>query len=324
MTITKLARLTGYSVSTVSKALSNKKDVSEFARQKIIEKAKELGCYEKFCKENYDRKIIAVLCPEANSQFYSKMLSTLNQYIEELGGTMAISLTEFSKSKTEKLFGLYSGNKRADGIILFDGGNLVKKYSSVPVVVLGSGQNLYADTISMDSSRGFYEAVGLLKGYGHRKIGFIGEKLTNGKLRQFLTAMQKHGLEVEQNFIVVSKDCRFEQAGFNGIQTLFSQKEVPTAVICAYDNIALGAIAGAEKMGVKVPSDLSVIGCDNMQIASYNKISLSSIDLNIEESCRMAVDLLFNKLSKFGYCINKHVSISSSYVDRNTVAPVKN
>ena len=52
MTIRKLAEITGYSVSTVSKAFSNKKDVSEIAKKEIIEKAKELGCYEKFAKEN--------------------------------------------------------------------------------------------------------------------------------------------------------------------------------------------------------------------------------------------------------------------------------
>ena len=61
MTIKKLAEITGYSISTVSKAFSNKKDVSEHAKREIIEKAKELGCYHKFSKEAYDRKIIAVL-----------------------------------------------------------------------------------------------------------------------------------------------------------------------------------------------------------------------------------------------------------------------
>ena len=235
---------------------------------------------------------------------------------------MAISMTDFSKSKTEKLFRLYSGNKRADGIILFGSGNLVKKYCPVPVVVFGEEKTAYADTVNMDSQIGFNEAVSLLKGYEHKKIGFIGEKLTELKLNRFLTAMESNGLEVDNDLIYVSSS-RFEEAGFEGAERLLSGDKKPTAVVCAYDNIALGAIAYAEKQGLKVPKDLSVIGCDNMQISSYAKISLSTIDLNIEEACITAVDLLFNKISKSGYCINKSVSISSSCIDRKTVTRAK-
>lgn len=322
MTITKLAEMTGYSVSTVSKALANKKDVSEYAKQKIIEKAKELGCYEKFCRENYDRKIIAVLCPEVKSQFYSKILSTLNQQIEERGGTMAISMTDFSKTSTEKLFRLYSGNKRADGIILFGNGNLVKKHCPVPVVVFGENQTPYADTVYMNSQTGFNEALALLKNYGHKRIGFIGEKLTELKQDHFLKAVKSVGLEVDSDLIYVSSS-RFEEAGFEGAERLLSKDKKPTAIVCAYDNIALGAITYAERKGLSVPKDLSVIGCDNMQISSHTKISLSTIDLNVFESCITAVDLLFNKISKSGYCINKSISILSSYIDRKTVTFAK-
>ena len=64
MTIRKLAEITGYSISTVSKAFSNKKDVSEIAKREIIEKAKELGCYENFCKETTIERLSPCYAPK--------------------------------------------------------------------------------------------------------------------------------------------------------------------------------------------------------------------------------------------------------------------
>ena len=324
MTIRKLAEITGYSISTVSKAFSNKKDVSEIAKRDIIEKAKELGCYEKFCKENYDRKIIAVLCPEAHSQFYSKILSVLNTLIEERGGTMAISLTDFSKSKEEKLLGLYSRNNRADGIMLLGNGNIVKKYSPVPVVSFHGAQNQNADVVNLDSSYGFCEAVQYLKALEHERIAFIGEKYTLGKAKHFISAMENAGLEVDNSLVLTNPNSRFEQAGFDSMNELLRIPSPPTAVITAYDNVALGAIQAIEKHGLKVPEDISVIGCDDMGIASYYKIALSSINLNIEEACKMAVETLFYKIFNPSYCIIKSVNVHSKFIDRKTVTTPKN
>jgi DNA-binding LacI/PurR family transcriptional regulator len=67
------------------------------------------------------------------------------------------------------------------------------------------------------------------------------------------------------------------------------------------------------------PEDISVIGCDDMGIASYYKIALSSINLNIEEACKTAVETLFYKILNPSYCIIKSVSVHSKFIDRKTV-----
>lgn len=324
MNIKKLAEITGYSVSTVSKAFSNKKDVSEQAKNEIFEKAKELGCYEKYSKENYDRKIVAVLCPEAHSQFYSKILSTLNDLIEERGGTMAISLTDFSKEKTDKLLRLYSANKRADGIISVSGGAITTNYSTVPIVSFSSTPSPYCDVINLDCFNGIYQAVQLLKSYSHTKIAFIGEIRTVFKKQNFVDAMKKADLPVDNDLILTNQTQRFEQAGFECMNELLSLPQLPTAVVTAYDNIALGAIQAIEKNGLKVPEDISVVGCDDMGVASYYKIALSSIDLGIEEGCKTAVDMLFNKILNPCYCITKCVTVNSTLKDRKTISKAKN
>lgn len=323
MNIKKLAEITGYSVSTVSKAFSNKKDVSEQAKQEIFEKAKELGCYEKYSKENYDRKIVAVLCPEAQSQFYSKILSTLNDLIEARDGTMAISLTDFSKEKTDKLLRLYSANKRADGIISISGRAITTNYSTVPIVSFANTSSPYCDVINLDSFNGINQAVQLLKNYGHTQIAFIGEKHTLVKKQHFIDAMKKEGLPVNYDLILTNKIHRFEQAGFECMNQLLNLPQLPTAVITAYDNIALGAIQAIEKKGLKVPEDISVVGCDDMGIASYYKIALSSIDLGVEEGCKTAVDMLFKKILNPYYCITKCVTVNSSLKDRKTISKAK-
>ena len=322
MNIRKLAKLTGYSVSTVSKAFSGKKDISEYARSVIFEKAKELGCYDKYAKDKYDKKIIAVLCPETQSQFYSKILSTLNVLIEEYGGTMATSLTDFSVEKARDLIKLYSGNKRVDGIIYF-GTDPTLTSISLPLVAFTSLPSSYNDTVHLDVSQGINQAVQLLKQYGHNRIAFLGESKTKIKELAFINALNKNRLVVDETLIIEDNENRFEQAGFEGMNKLLKLKNRPTAVFSAYDNIALGAIQAIEKQGLKVPEDISVIGCDDMGIASHYKIGLSTINLNINEGCKIAVEMLFNKINNPFYKTIKNVNIVSSLKDRKTIGPAK-
>ena len=75
MNLQTLAKYSGCSVSTVSKAFSGSSEISEDTKNKIFEIAKELGCFEKYSKEIYGKKLIAVLCPETESAYYTSFLS---------------------------------------------------------------------------------------------------------------------------------------------------------------------------------------------------------------------------------------------------------
>ena len=86
-----------------------------------------------------------------------------------------------------------------------------------------------------------------------------------------------HGLFADDRKIVVANE-RFAKGGYEGMQTLFERNAVPRAVICAYDYMAIGAIRCICDMGLSVPSDVAVIGMDNIPETDYFIPSISSID----------------------------------------------
>jgi len=324
MTLRSLAKYAGCSVSTVSKAFSGSREISEETKNRIFSVARELGCYEKYSKEIYDKKLIAVLCPETNGSFYTELLSHLNNYISSSGGTMAISITSFSEEKENELLSFYSSQNHSDGIIIIDGKSQVKKHMAVPVVYLNSVfENHYTDVVNLDYYSGICDAIHYLKLNGHAKIGFVGETLCQRKRDFFYKAMKYHKLSIDESINFVSQK-RFVQAGLDAMESLFASNNLPTAIIAAYDDIALGVIEAIERHGLSVPDDISVIGCDNIKLSQYSKIHLSSVDPDAQNACKIIVDRLFYRINNPSYCSAQQLTIRSQFIPRESAASIKN
>lgn len=176
------------------------------------------------------------------------------------------------------------------------------------------------DNIQIDGSSALLEAVKLLKDYGHKKIAFIGEHLTEGKAVHFQAAMENAGLESPP---VIESQYRFEKAGVDGIRQLLEQKTDCTAIICAYDNIALGTIKELKRQGYRIPDDFSIIGMDNISVAPYMETSLSSIGVNADEVCMVAWDLLDKKMNNNFYRSSQQITIQGRLFVRESVARVE-
>ena len=323
MTLKKLSEITGYSISTLSKVFSDSKEINKNTKAEIIKKAKELGCYDKYSKNLYQKRVIAVIVPEIESAFYTDIISELKNAISKRNATMVISVSFFSESEEVNLISFFSSNKRADGIIVVNGKTTAKKYTEVPIVYLdNSKSNDYACYINHDYLAGLNEAVFELKNLGHEKIAFIGETLTLKKQELFVQAMKNNSLPVDEN-LIISQSKRFEDAGYLGMEKLYKKKNLPTAIICAYDYIALGVIDFLDSVGLKVPDDISIIGMDDIKLASYKKISLSSISIMKKDVCPILVNTLFEKIEKPYKAINKTITLKTRCILRDSVKHVK-
>ena len=131
MTMRELAKAANVSVSTVSKAFHGGKDISEETREHIFSVAKELGCYGKFHQGKYNKKVIAVICPELAGQFYSTFTELLQEMIEKAGCICTISTDHFLPEVQAQLIEYYSEYLKVDGILVFD--LHTKTYSAVTV-----------------------------------------------------------------------------------------------------------------------------------------------------------------------------------------------
>lgn len=311
-----LAKLANVSVSTVSKAFNESDDISSDTKKHIFEIAKQYGCYGKFYKGRYHKKIIAVICPEITSDYYSIFLNRLREYIEESNNIMLIATDDFSSTKQAELIDYFSAYLKVDGIIVFGLKNKLKKSYDTPIVSLFGAVDRAVDSVNLDYYSAITDAINLLLDYGHKKIAFLSEALTRGKAEMFQKAMSEAGIE---DVKIIESPERFEKAGVDGVNRLLLSDDDYTAIICAYDNIAVGAIKQLKNKGYCVPEDISVVGINNVTIGKYTEASLTTIDNNPEEICLIAWDLLKKKLKNPYFKSYENIEIKSKLIVRESV-----
>ena len=316
MTQRELAKLANVSFSTVSKAFNNSDDISDETKNHIFRIAKQYGCYGEFFKGKYHKKIIAIICPEIVSSYYAEFIKYFQMLIERDGDIPIISSDNFDKKTSDELIEYYASYMKVDGIITFGLKSALKKGYTTPIVSVLSDISSYVDTVEVDFKSAVFDAVKLLDDYGHKKIAFLGEKLTTAKAELYKKAMKNIG---NSNINVIESEYRFEAAGEDGIRQILTMGNSVTALICAYDNIAFGAIKELIKAGLRVPDDVSVIGMDNINTGKYAETSLTTIDSNPEQVCTAAWNLL-NKKIKNPYLSGKKEIINAKLIIRESIA----
>lgn len=320
MNLNTLAKLCGVSAATVSKAFSGSEEISEDTRNKIFEIAKQHGVYDRYNKNKYDKKVIAVICPELNSDYYNRYVTLLDKEITALGGIMTVSVSNFDADREKTLISYYSSYCKADGIITVNQKCRVGSEIGIPIVAIGPGKN--ADTADkIENTNVMDDVITYLKENGHTEIGFVGEPLTVGKNECFKEAMRSHALLLNEDYIKTSS-LRFEEAGIQVMDRWFEEKsELPTAIIAAYDYIAIGIIKSIIRHGLKVPEDISVIGMDDIAVGNYLETPISTIKGNTELCCRKAAEIIMKKIKNRYY--SESLVVPSEFVVRDSSGKAK-
>ncbi len=320
MTMRELAKLANVSVSAVSKAFHDANDVSAETKAHIFEIAKKHGCYGKFYKGRFSKKVIAIICAELNSGHYSDFVTRLQQFIERSGNIAVVSSDHFDADTQEELIDYYASYIHVDGIFVFGLKTNVKRGYDIPIVALFSSVDTTVDSVRINMEGAMRDAFDLLYKLGHRNFAFIGEKLTKSTSELF-DRIGKGYKDISAHMICTPE--RFQLSGESGIKQLLAQNNRITAIICAYDEIAFGAIKELKRNGISVPEDISVIGIDNIHATAYTETSLTTIDMNPDEICMIAWDLLQKKQENKYYKNRQEIVLSSKLIVRESVGKAK-
>lgn len=323
MNYKKIAQLANVSVSTVSKALSGSKEVSDELAKRIIDIAISGGYFE----EKGKRKIgytsekelsIAVVCPEIVSVEYAREITAIKSAVEARGAVVAVYVYDFDCEKLEKIIKTLTVRNCADGIVLYPAGDVIPE-TSIPIVAISSQSSKY-DSVSCCNEAYFDEIVSYLKDLGHKKIAFVGENLTVSKLEAFDKSMTKFGLICDKNDIYTISE-RFERIGYVAVEKML-KKELPTAVVCAYDEIALAMIHSFKDHGVAVPDEISVVGINDIPAAAYSQLPLTTVRTFQEDQGEILVKLLYDKI--FGKSkIVQHITVAPELVVRKSTGKAR-
>lgn len=315
VTIRELARLSGVSIGTVSRALNGYPDVSSSTRARVVELARQLdytptaAARALVLERSY---LIGVFLetgeghPDLQHPFFHGVLTGLKERIGDAGYDLLLFARERSgdgdgtdsylkRSRHQNVDGVVLlGNPAADEVARLAGSEI--PCVGVDMELAGSG----AAHVISDNAAGAAGAVRHLAELGHERIatitGMLDTPAGRDRLRGYREEVQRRGLAYREDY-VAQGDYYFE-SGAEAASRLLKLSEPPTAVFAASDLMALGAIRTATAAGLRVPDDLSIVGFDDIPFAEHTSPPLTTLRQDKPGLGAAAADALLRRIEE--------------------------
>ena len=325
-----VAREAGVSQSTVSRALRGDSRISPETRKRVLSAAERLSYVPNTLGRNLatmSTGVVGVVVSDIENPFYPELLSALHRELLASRYQMVL-FTERTGISGEGLL-RYFASGAVDGVILATAtlvSPIVEKIEALalPMVFV----NRYAEGVKVDSALADNAGGGFLAGrylveLGHRRIGFIsGQRdVSTSRDRElgFRRALESAGVPLSDTMI--RGGAFSHQRGLECCAELLSIPEPPTAIFCANDMIAFGALDAARRLSILVPEQLSVLGFDDLAMASWDVFSMSSIRQPIPEMAEMATHMLLRRICSPDTHTPRVVTFATDLVPRSTTSP---
>jgi LacI family transcriptional regulator len=286
LTIKDIANHLGVSIATVSYALNGKKKVSVETRNKILQLVAEVGYELNGAARDLKRQtsnLIAICLESLNGPFFSELISGIEQAATEANYQFIIATTY--GSPTSSAYKILN-ERRVDGAIVL-APNLENDFllmladKGLPLVVLDRHlEHPRINSILLNNSTGIEEAIELLVAQNVVKIGYISGIATHYDSQQrslaFHQALLRYGLTTQPEWMFAG-NFRQDSGILAGKQLLLNPDNLPQAMICANDEMAIGLQAFLQQKHYKIPEQISIIGFDDILIARHLQPALSTI-----------------------------------------------
>lgn len=304
VTSREVARLAGVSQPTVSRALRGDGRIADATRARIERAAKELG----YVPSELGRSLSTLstrqiaMVADLENPLYPSLVGPLHDRFAEHGYRMVLLAARGDDQVTyARLL-----DSSVDAAVLTT--SLLKSSLSklliergLPFVELNRRSGLAgAVSLTADNSFGAAACAQLLLDLGHRRIGAIfGPKRTStGRDREtgFRRALGRAGLTLADEH--VTRGTFAYDDGASGFAQLMSTADPPTAIFCGNDMVAVGALNQALQMNIAVPEQVSVVGFDDLTIASWPCFQITTVRVDLSSMARAAADVVVAQLTQ--------------------------
>lgn len=334
MTIKDLAAKTGYAVATVSRVLNNHPNVSEKARQVIMEEVErsgfQLNANAKQLKQQHATTILVVVKGTAN-ELFSELLEYIQSQIAATRYPMAVAYLDEEDNEVLQAVQLCREKKPLG--ILFLGGNTQNFQGDfhkidVPCVVVTNDMSRLTfpnlSSVSVDGKEACREAVNSLIDQGHRRIVVVGgERVLSDTGRQRFEgcrmAMEERGIPFDEELDY--RSVRFSyQGGYDAAKSLLEDGREFTALFAAADVMAIGAIRALRDAGKRVPEDVSVAGFDGLPLGSFLVPQLTTILQPAQQLAQRGVEMLIASIEEGSQ--TRHETVPFSLCSRESTRKI--
>ncbi len=279
-----VARALGVSVATISRALTRPDLVNEKTRERVLRGIERLGYRPNLAARDLNRRqtgTILVVAPQLGV-FFLDVLRGVEQAADERAFTVLFANTRGDLNRELTHFD-HVMSHRADGVILLTG-QLPTTHSphSLPLVVaVEPVASSRLPAVTVDHTGGAEQAIQHLVALGHRRIAHIAgpEDIfsAGARLAGYRKALRTARIAADES--LVQRGLFTVDSGALAMQNLLGQRRFPTAVFCANDEMAIGAIRALEAVGLRVPADISVVGFDDLELANIYDPPLTTVHI---------------------------------------------
>jgi len=304
ITIQNVAKLAGVSIMTVSRVISKKSNVKDATRRSVLEAIENLQYQPNMSARSLagDKSyFLGLIYDNPNAAYLNQCLMGALHNCNKNGYNLIISSFERGGDGDYKIDQALINHAKVDGMIipppLCDSAEILTalKNAEIPMVRIAPQTMLdYSPYVCMDDQRAAYDMTEYLISQGHKKIGFIMGHPEHGASKLRYAGMKK---ALVDNNIPLPNDYIQQgyftyKSGFNCAEALLALKDRPTAIFASNDDMAAATISAAHKAGLSVPEGISVVGFDDLPIASTIWPQLTTIRQPIMAMGEKAAELL--------------------------------
>lgn len=334
LTMKDVAEKAGVSLGTVSNVINNLPSVKEENRKKVLAAMEELQFIPNMMAKQLrssQSRVIGLILPTIQNPYYATLAEGVSNEADACEYSTMLCVNNRDLDKEIRMLNALVSSRVA-GVIIAKSSlpiDLIEEYSKRTSIVLLDNMmysNLKVDVVATTDYEVIMSAVKYLREMGHTRIAYVAGDMkfssAVNRMEGFKDAMHNFKMKIPEEYI--SEGSYTLESGYKRGIKLLSIINRPTAVICANDMLALGIYQAAEELHIKIPEQLSVIGCDNTALAHFVTPRLTTIDQQMHAQGAAAVQLLIKRLRSSG--VNeapRTYIIKAQLVENDSCAPVK-
>ena len=327
-TLEDVAKLAKVSPITVSRALRNPDIVSPALRQRIDVAVHKLAYVPNLAASRLASSrshAVGVIVPTLYNVIFAEYLLALHEVFLDSGFQIVVVNSRYSAHEEEEAIRTLLG-QRVEAIIIVgvDHTPMARRLlqqSKVPVIETFELTDDPIDiNIGLSHSRAGYDATKFLVSLGHRKIGFMVGHLdvrAAARLNGYHQALKEAGLSYDGLLAQRPQHSRIA-VGSAIMSDLANQGNIPEALFCIDDNLALGALMKCRQLGLRIPEDISILGFHDLEFAAYASPSLSSVATYRDAIGKLAAETVIGIISGNVRAPEKQIDLGYKIVTRQS------
>jgi DNA-binding LacI/PurR family transcriptional regulator len=303
MNIAEIAKRANVSTATVSRAINQSGPVKAATARKVWRAISELNYYPNSHARalvSGRSRLIGLIVSDITNPFFPELIRSFETQASQQQYDLLLTSTDYLTSRMTTCLRRML-ERKVDGVAMMTSEmdmSLIKELGrrGVPLVFMDVGQvGPKMSHVAIDYANGVKQAVDHLVALGHKQIGFISGPLdlhsARTRRQAFLDAVRGHGLSPDKRLI--REGTHTAEGGQKAMAAILRLSRHPTAVVSSNDWTAIGALHAIHAAGLRVPSDISLVGFDDIPLVSYTNPSLTTVRMSAADVGSTAFDALF-------------------------------